>query len=265
MLDPIWTQQTVSQAEKDSPERASCRATRCKKGEIAPYVLMPGDPGRAYYIAHEYLDEAKLVMVNREFHSYTGKYKGVDISVISTGLGSPGATMVAQDLPLLGVKAAIRVGTCGTPAEEVLAGDVIVATGAIRDEGSSKKFMPDIVPAIPDFDLTSDLHSCAKALSDRATYGLVLTSDGFKYPSLAEESEVFAKAGLKACEMECSAVFIMGMMSGVKTASILSVDGYTGNVSQGKLAPDSQARDRGLHNAIKASLEALVLQSEKSI
>ena len=123
------------------PERAQFRATRCLPGEIAPYVLLPGDPGRAARIAEEWFDDGKLIMANREFHAYTGRYKGIPVSVISTGLGSPGAAMVTQDLKPLGVKAAIRVGTAGSVQEFVAPGDIVIGTGAVRDEGTSHNFI----------------------------------------------------------------------------------------------------------------------------
>ena len=258
MLETIWDTANSRQAERDSAERAACRAPRCLPGEIAPHVLLPGDPGRARLIAEQYFDGGQLVMANREFHSYTGTYKGLPVSVISTGLGSPGAAMVMQDLARLGVRAAIRVGTCGTPDPELRPGDMIVATGAVRDEGASKKHMPDIFPAVPDFDLTAALLGAARRLTDRVAYGLVLTSDGFRYPGLAQESALYANAGVRGVDMECSTVMVLGQVCKVPSACVLSVDGHTGNVAAGNLAPDGEARDRGIRTAITAALEAFL-------
>ncbi|MFT4636496.1 MAG: uridine phosphorylase, partial [Chitinophagales bacterium] len=124
-ISDAWRTQASDLPKIDDPQRAKCRATRCLSSEVGDYVLLPGDPARAAMIAEQWFSEGELVMANREFHSYTGFYKGIKMSVISTGLGSPGATMVVQDLPKLGVKAAIRVGTAGSAVEHVKPGDLV--------------------------------------------------------------------------------------------------------------------------------------------
>jgi DeoD family purine-nucleoside phosphorylase len=258
LLETLWNAANTMHTDKDSAERSSCRATRCLPGEIAPYVLLPGDPGRARLIAEAFFDDGRLVVMNREFHSYTGNYKGLPVSVISTGLGSPGAAMVLQDLPRLGVRGAIRVGTCGALDPNLLTGDIIVSTGAVRDEGASKKHMPEIYPAVPDFELTAALLAASQAVTDRVSHGLVLTSDGFRYPGLADEYALYAGAGVLGIEMECSAVMVLGKVCRVPTACVMSIDGYAENVASGNLKPDSGARDEGLGNAITAALEAFI-------
>jgi uridine phosphorylase len=244
--------------EIDTPERSACRATRCLPGEIAPYVLLPGDPGRAARIAEEWLTDGKLVMANREFHSYTGSYKGVPVSVISTGLGSPGAAMVVQDLPRLGVKAAIRVGTAGSARAEVAPGDVVVGTGAVRDEGVSHKFVPANFPAQANLQVTNALNSAAKVSGANVHCGIVHTSDAFKHPNLADEQALYGNAGVLAFEMEASAVMILAQLNNIPVGCIFSIDGYVQNVAGGNTNPDSDARNRGIKTAITVSLEALV-------
>ena len=242
----------------DTPERAACRATRCLPGEIAPYVLLPGDPGRAARIAKEWLEDGKLVMANREFHSYTGSYKGLPVSVISTGLGSPGAAMVVQDLPRLGVKAAIRVGTAGSATKEVAPGDVVIGTGAVRDEGVSHKFIPANFPALANLEVSNALNAAAKALGASVHCGIVHTSDAFKHPRLAEEQALYGDAGVLAFEMEAAAVMILAQLNRVPVGCIFSIDGYVQNVAGGNTKPDSTARNRGIETAITVSLDALV-------
>ncbi len=112
-MTAVWPDRSELPDPND-PARAAFRAIRCLPGEIAPNVLVPGDPARARRIANEWLTDAKLVMVQREFHSYTGSYQGVPVSVISTGVGSPGAAMVIQDLGKMGCNVIIRVGTAGS-------------------------------------------------------------------------------------------------------------------------------------------------------
>jgi len=245
------------------PERAQFRATRCLPGEIAPYVLLPGDPARAARIAEEWFDDGRLVMANREFHSYTGTFKGLPVSVISTGLGSPGAAMVVQDLKPLGVKAAIRVGTAGSISADVVPGDLVIGTSAVRDEGTSHKFVPAIYPATAHFGLTGELSSTAKADGVKAHLGIVHTSDVFKGPALAEEVERYAEAKVLAFEMEAATVLTLGALLSVPTACIFSIDGWVTNVAQGNTVPDASARDRGIVNAINLALNALVSFSAK--
>ena len=190
-ISDAWRAQGDGLPPVDDPERAKCRATRCLPDEVGGYVLLPGDPARAAMIANDWLDDGELVMANREFHSYTGSYKGVRMSVISTGLGSPGATMVVQDLPKLGVKAAIRVGTAGSAVEHVRPGDLIIASGAVRDEGVSHKFVPAQFPAVPDTELNGILIEQAAQVSQNSVLsshtGIVHTSDAFSCPDLAEQ------------------------------------------------------------------------------
>ena len=258
MLEQMWKAAFEKRGEIDSAERSRCRATRCLPGEIAPYVLLPGDPGRALMIAQHWLTDARLVMANREFHSYTGTYKGLPVSVISTGLGSPGAAMVVQDLPKLNVKAAIRVGTAGTTDANIRPGHVLVATGAVRDEGSSKKHLPECFPAVADLNVTNALLTAGRKLTKQISYGIVATSDGFSYPTLAADRDLYGNVGVSAFEMEASAVMILGQVNRIAIGCILSIDGYIANVAQGNTQPSGAERDSGIQIAIQATLEAFV-------
>lgn len=266
-ITDAWRSEGDGLPRIDDPTRALCRATRCLPGEISEYVLLPGDPARAAMIARDWFDDGELVMANREFHSYTGHYKGVRMSVISTGLGSPGAVMVVQDLPKLGVKAAIRVGTAGSAVATVKPGDLVIATGAVRDEGVSHKFVPAQFPSVPDAGLVESLCSVAResgALQKPCTAhtGIVHTSDAFYCPNLKEEQERYAAAGVLAFEMEAAAVMLVAGINKLPAACILSIDGYVSNVAAGNTVPDSDARDRGIQNAIEIALESLLLQAQ---
>ena len=260
-ISDAWRSEGDGLPRIDDPIRAQCRATRCLPGEIAEYVLLPGDPARAAMIARDWFDDGELVMANREFHSYTGHYKGVRMSVISTGLGSPGAVMVVQDLPKLGVKAAIRVGTAGSAVEAVKPGDLVIATGAVRDEGVSHKFVPAQFPAVPDAGLVRTL--CSVAGESNVHTGIVHTSDAFTCPNLKEEQERYGAAGVLAFEMEAAAVMLVAGLNKLPAACILSIDGYVSNVAAGNTVPDSDARDRGIQNAIEIALESLMLQAKE--
>lgn len=258
-----WNFQNKDMPDASLPERARFRATRCLPGEIAPHVLLPGDPGRAARIAAEWFDDGTLVMANREFHSYTGSFKGVPVSVISTGLGSPGTAMVVQDLKPLGVKAAIRVGTAGSVASRVAPGDIVIGTAAVRDEGTSHKFIPASYPAAADFQLTNNLCEAASAREVKVHVGLVHTSDAFNSPTLADDVARYSDANVLAFEMEAATVLTLGSLLSLPTACIFSIDGWVANVAKGNTVPDATARDKGLVNAIDLALDALVLFSEE--
>ena len=161
--------------DPNDPARAAQRAVRCLPGEIAPNVLVPGDPARARRIADEWLTDAKLVMVQREFHSYTGSYQGVPVSVISTGVGSPGAAMVMQDLEKLGCETVIRVGTAGSCVEAVAPGDNVIGTAAVRDEGLTQKFVPPMYPATANMEVTNALREAGKKQPVSQHLGVVHT------------------------------------------------------------------------------------------
>lgn len=244
--------------DPDDPERAKYRAVRCLPGEVAPNVLVPGDPARAALIAREWLTDARLVMVQREFHTYTGSYNGVPVSVISTGIGGPGTAMVIQDLGALGCARAIRVGTAGSAHVDVAPGDNVVGIGAVRDDGVSHKFLPAKHPAVPDLDVTNALRAAAAQSSITVHTGVVHTSDAFRAPSLAAEIELAQTAGVLCFEMEAATVLTIGRLVGVATGCIFSIDGYVANVSAGNTVPDADARDRGIENAIRGALDAIV-------
>ena len=129
--------------------------------DIGKYVIMPGDPKRCAKIAAHF-DDAKLVADSREYVTYTGYLEGVKVSVTSTGIGGPSASIAIDELSKCGAHTFIRVGTCGGMQEDVLGGDIVIANGAIRMEGTSKEFAPIEYPAVPDVNVMNALISAAK-------------------------------------------------------------------------------------------------------
>lgn len=242
----------------NDPERATYRAIRCLPEEIAPNVLVPGDPARAARIASEWLTDARLVMVQREFHSYTGSYQGVPVSVISTGVGSPGAAMVMQDLGKMGCEFVIRVGTAGSCVKDVQPGDNVIGTAAVRDEGLTRKFVPEIYPAVANLQVTNALCSAGAKQDTRIHTGVVHTSDAFRSPALEKDIETSIYAGVLAFEMEAATILTMAALDGIKAGCIFSIDGYVANVAGGNVVPDVDARNRGVKSAIRSSLDAIV-------
>lgn len=134
-----------------------------RKGDVGRYVILPGDPKRCKKIA-AYFENPVLVADSREFVTYTGTLDGVKVSVTSTGIGGPSASIAMEELIQCGADTFIRVGTCGGMALDVEGGDIVVATGAIRAEGTSKEYAPIEFPAVADLTVTNALVQAAKNL-----------------------------------------------------------------------------------------------------
>ena len=188
------------------------------KGEIGRYVIMPGDPGRCEKIA-SYLEESEKIAVNREFTTYTGMLDGEKVSVTSTGIGGPSAAIAMEELYRCGADTFVRIGTCGGMHPEVKSGDIVIATGAIRMEGTSKEYAPIEYPAVADFDVTNALVRSARENNCDYHTGVVQSKDAFygqhepeAMPAgyeLMNKWEAWKKMGCLASEMESAALFIV--------------------------------------------------------
>ena len=132
-------------------------------GGVGKYVLLPGDPKRCEKIAR-YFDEPVLVADSREFVTYNGFLDGVRVSVTSTGIGGPSASIAMEELVKAGADTFIRVGTCGGMDREVKSGDLVIATGAVRAEGTSREYAPIEFPAVADPDIVNALREAAASL-----------------------------------------------------------------------------------------------------
>ena len=137
-----------------------------KKGDVGRYVLLPGDPGRCEPIARLF-DNPRHVATNREYVTWTGELDGVPVSVTSTGIGCPSAAIALEELVRVGADTFIRVGTSGHIQKDIKSGDLAIITAAIRDEGTSKHYMPIEFPAVADIDLVMALQRAAKKTGDR--------------------------------------------------------------------------------------------------
>ena len=187
-------------------------------GEVGRYVILPGDPGRCEKIA-AYFDDAKLIAQNREYTTYTGTLLGEKVSVCSTGIGGPSASIAMEELHQCGADTFIRVGTCGGIDLDVQCGDVVIATGAIRYEHTSREYAPIEFPAVPDFAVTTALKAAADSLGFRTHMGVVQCKDSFYgqhspekspvYYELLQKWESWKRLGVKASEMESAATFIV--------------------------------------------------------
>lgn len=201
-----------------------------KKGDAGEYVILTGDPGRCHAIA-EHLENARHIGMNREFNTYTGSLSGVPVSVVSTGIGGPSASIALEELVHLGAHTFIRVGTCGGMDLNVLGGDLIVANGAIRMEGTSKEYAPIEFPAVPDFTVTRALADAAESLGFRYHIGVVECKDSFygqhepeKKPvgyELLNKWNAWCALGAKGSEMESAALFVVGSALHVRVGTVL--------------------------------------------
>ena len=192
-------------------------------GDIPPRVITCGDPARAERIAQR-LENAKNLAKNREFWVYTGIHKGTEVAVVSHGVGCGGAAIAFESLWRAGAKVIIRTGTCGGMQPDVLAGDLVVATGACREEGVTEKMIPLSYPAIADGEVVSALMQSARANNRPVHKGLVLTQALF-YPGFLESTvKLYAKAGIKAMENEVASLLVVSSLHGVKAAAIVAVD-----------------------------------------
>ena len=198
------------------------------KGDVGRYVILPGDPGRCEKIA-KYFDNPVKVAQNRVYTTYTGALEGETVSVVSTGIGGPSASIAMEELTAIGADTFIRVGTCGGIDLNVLPGDVVVATGAIRFEHTSFEYAPSEFPSVPDFDVTLALREASLALGYRTHTGVVQCKDSFygqhspeKSPvsyELLQKWESWKRLGVKASEMESAALFVVAAALGVRCGS----------------------------------------------
>ncbi len=234
-----------------------------KAGDVGRYVILPGDPKRVPLIA-KYLENAKLIADSREFVTYTGYLDGEKVSVTSTGIGGPSASIAVEELYKCGADTFIRMGTCGGIDLDVIGGDVVVATGAIRMEGTSREYAPIEFPAVADFDVTYALRKAAKDLGLRYHVGVVECKDSFygqhepevmpvSY-ELLSKWEAWKRLGTKASEMESAALFVVA--SHLKNARAGSEFFVVGNQEREKLGMDNP-KLHDTENAIKVAIEGV--------
>ena len=230
--------------------------------DIGKYVRMPGDPKRCKLIA-QYLDDMKPVADVREYMTYTGTLEGEKVSVTSTGIGGPSASIAIQELAACGAHTFIRIGTCGGMQEEVIGGDIVIATGAVRMEGTSKEIAPIEYPAVPNLDVVNALVASAKKLEYPHHVGVVQCKDSFfgqhspeSMPvgyELLDKWQAWLKMGCLASEMESAALFIAGLMLKVRVGSCFLVVANQERAKKG--LPNKQVHDTDC--AIKVAVEAI--------
>ena len=203
-----------------------------RAGDVGGYAILPGDPGRCEQIA-SYFDDPRELAFHREFRTFTGTLDGTPVCVTSTGIGGPSAAICMEELAAIGVHTFLRVGTCGGINPAVRAGDLVIATGAIRHEGTSREYLPLEYPAVPDYAVLSALVAEAQARGEPYHCGVVQCKDSFygqHAPETMPVGELLAykwnawkRAGVLASEMESAALFCCAAARHVRCGSIFSV------------------------------------------
>lgn len=184
-------------------------------------ALLPGDPARVDRVA-KFLQDVEPLAVNREYRSVRGTYQGLPVLVMSTGMGGPSVGIAVEELKQIGVTHLIRIGSCGALQSSLALGDLLICSGAVRDDGTSKTYVPQQYPAIPDFELLSACVAAAKQRKLRHCLGLVRTHDSFYIDEDERISTEWSNRGVMGSDMETAALFTVGALRGLKTASLLN-------------------------------------------
>jgi DeoD family purine-nucleoside phosphorylase len=218
---------------------------RFEAQDLAQHVMLVGNPQRAEQVA-KLLTGARLVNDYRYLLVFTGTYEGQRLSVATTGMGAPSTAIVVEELCNLGARVLLRVGSAGGVAADVDAGDIVVATGSIREDGTSPQYLPLAFPAVADQDLLRLTIDAAREVVPTAKYGVVISGDAFYRGYDEQKMNLMMQSGVKAIEMESGCVFIVGQCRGVRTAALFAIDG---SVTKNAIKP------KGAESLFKAAEE----------
>jgi len=238
----------------------------------ALYAILPGDPGRVEKIA-SFLEKPRFFHRNREYTTWLGELSGRTVMVISTGMGGPSTAIAVEELFKTGVRNFVRVGTCGGMALPVTGGDVVIATGAIRMEGTTKEYVPVEFPAVANLDITNALVEAAKKLELKWHAGIVQCKDSFygqhspdRMPSgyeLKDKWEAWIKAGCLASEMESSTLYIVSQILGARAGCVLNVVWNQERDKAGMSNPHCHDTENAIKTAVEAVRSLIELDAER--
>jgi uridine phosphorylase len=236
-----------------------------KPGDVSKYVLLPGDPGRVLEIAKHW-DKYWHVATHREFVTYSGYYKGVFISATSTGIGAPSTAIAVEELARVGSEVFIRVGTTGALRRDISVGDMIISTGAVRLEGTSRHYVMPEYPAVASFDVVLALIDAAESLGVKYHVGLTASSDSFyvgqERPGFRDYLPPFQRGlidylrsvNVLNFEMEASVIFVLANIYGLRAGAVCAA---IANRETGEFVPGA-----GVEDAIRAANEAVKILYE---
>ena len=196
---------------------------RCRRGDVAEFVLIPGDPQRAERIAQR-LTDARLISVNREYTVFTGTYEGVPVSVCSTGIGGPSTAIAMEELTRVGASTFIRVGSCGARRDGIEIGEPVIVNAAVRAGGTASAYLPDIFPAVASLDVVNAMQQAARELGIKSHIGMSLSRDAFYRQNQALNDTLRDVKAVAVSEMECDTVFVVGNALNVRTGAVVGPD-----------------------------------------
>ena len=232
-----------------------------KDGDVGRYVILPGDPKRCVKIA-QHFENPVLVADHREFITYTGYLEGVKVSVTSTGIGGPSAAIAMEELANIGADTFIRVGTSGGMDINVMGGDLVIASGAIRMEGTGREYAPMEFPAVANYEVLNALVKASKDLGKKYHVGVVQCKDSYYGQhepetkpvgyELANKWDAWLKLGALASEMESAALFIVGAYRRVRVGAILNVVANQERRKLGMEDPQEHDTEAAIVTAIEA-------------
>ena len=198
-------------------------------GDVGETVLLPGDVSRAEIIASHF-DDAKLIAHKRQYITYTGTFKGVKVSVTSTGIGGPALAIAVEELINVGAKNFIRIGTCGALQKHVKLGDIIIATAGVRGDGTSREYFPLEYPAVADFHMVEAIVNTAEEIGVEVFPGIIRGHDAFYAESIfadkvdyLERGRAWIDAGVLIVSNESSTLFPLAMVRGCRASTILTL------------------------------------------
>lgn len=230
----------------------SQRHLRIGPGAVARTVLIPGDPARAERIATRF-EDAREVIRNREFLGFTGTVDGIPISVCSTGIGGPSASIAVEELCNLGADTFIRVGSAGGRQPEIEIGSLAIVTAAHRDEGTALAYLPLGFPAVADLAVTQALIDAAQALGHQPHVGVATSRDAFYRKDAALAELLTTQGHIVAAEQECATVFIVAHVRRARAGAVLAIDS---NILREKPPPEEV--ERRFRAAEAAAIEVAV-------
>lgn len=235
--------------------------TQIGRGDVGRYVILPGDPKRCVQIARHF-SQPELMADSREFVTYTGLLDGEKVSVTSTGIGGPSAAIAMEELVMAGADTFIRIGTCGGIRLDVKSGDIVIATGAVRMEGTSREYAPIEFPAVPDIRVVNALMEAADRLGEPYHTGVVQCKDSFfgqHSPQtkpvgyeLQQKWEAWKRLGCLASEMESAALFVVASSLGVRAGSCFLVMANQERAAEGLTNPVVHDTEQAVRTAVEA-------------
>ncbi len=224
-----------------------------QSAQVAERVIVCGDSARAERIAN-WCDEAEHLATNREFHLYRAWFQGQEVTVCSTGIGAPSLLIALEELKQCGAKSIVRVGSAGALQPQVALGELVIAEGAVRDDGGSLSYLPQSFPAVASLELSLGLVNAAQQLGAVHHLGLVRSHDSFYTDEEAQICQFWHQRGVLAADMETAALLAVGRYRGLNVASVLNnVVLYEQDVQQGI----SQFNQAEAHMAQGEKLSAL--------